>query len=98
MFRVYSVIGHEIPPYTTMKQDAALMLRLLTAGQMCFYTLLFSVKLSLLTLYYKLLAGLPIIYQRIWWGIFVFCVLVSFHDRYKVVVADSVTVLDRKCS
>lgn len=76
MFRVYAVIGLEIPPYKTLQQDAAIMLRLITAGQMCFYTLLFSVKLSLLTLYRKLLAGLPGIYQKVWWGTVIFCVLV----------------------
>jgi hypothetical protein len=76
------VVGREIPPYATLMEDAALMLRLLTAGQMCFYTLLFAVKLSLLTLYYKLLAGLPAIFQRIWWGIVVFCVLVGLRKPY----------------
>jgi hypothetical protein len=76
MFKVYAVIGLEIPPYETMMKDAALMLRLITAGQMCFYALLFSVKMSLLTLYRKLLAGLPGIYQKIWWGIVTFCLLV----------------------
>ncbi|KAF2023677.1 hypothetical protein EK21DRAFT_80341 [Setomelanomma holmii] len=75
MFRVYAVIGREIPPYDTMMQDAALMLRLITAAQMCFYTLLFSAKMSLLTLYRRLLNGLPVIYRRIWWGIVAFCVL-----------------------
>jgi hypothetical protein len=76
MFHVYAVIGLEIPPYATMIEDAALMLRLITAGQMCFYTLLFSVKMSLLTLYRKLLAGLPSLYRKVWWGIVAFCVLV----------------------
>lgn len=80
MFHVYAVIGLEIPPYPTMMEDAALMLRLITAGQMCFYTLLFSVKMSLLTLYRKLLAGLPSLYQKIWWGIVAFCVLVRNPD------------------
>jgi hypothetical protein len=76
MFKVYAVIGLEIAPYQTMMQDAAMMLRLITAGQMCFYTLLFSVKMSLLTLYWKLLVGLPSVYRKIWWGIVAFCVLV----------------------
>jgi hypothetical protein len=59
MFHVYAVIGREIPPYKIMMEHAALMLRLITAGQMCFFTLLLSVKLSLLKLYRKLLEGLP---------------------------------------
>ncbi|OAL45166.1 hypothetical protein IQ07DRAFT_661946 [Pyrenochaeta sp. DS3sAY3a] len=75
MFRVYAVIGGEIKPYATMMQDAATMLRMITAAQMCFYTLLFAVKMSLLTLYYKLLAGVGGVYKKIWWGILAFCVL-----------------------
>ena len=60
-----------------MKDDAIVMLKFLVAGQMCFYTLLISVKMSLMTLYRKLLAGLPRIYRNIWWSIVAFCVLVS---------------------
>jgi hypothetical protein len=97
MFRVYAVIGREIPPYATLMEDAALMLRLLTAGQMCFYTLLFSAKLSLLTLYYKLVAGLPSIYHRVWWGVAVFCLLVGLHNYGQRFYANRVSVLDRKC-
>ena len=77
LFRVYAVIGGESQPYATMMEDAGMMLRLITAGQMCFYTLLFSVKLSLLALYRKLLAGIPSIYKKIWWGIVAACVVVS---------------------
>lgn len=53
------------------------MLTFISAAQMCFYTLLYSVKLSLLTLYWKLLDGLPKIYKKIWWGIVAFSCLVS---------------------
>lgn len=77
MFRVYAVIDRAAPPYKTMMEDAALMLRLITAAQMCFYTLLFAVKISLLCLYCKLLAGLPGVYRKVWWAIVTFCVLVS---------------------
>ncbi|KAH7079611.1 hypothetical protein FB567DRAFT_501810 [Paraphoma chrysanthemicola] len=76
MFRVYAVIGREIPPYKTMMQDAALMLRLITAAQMCFYTMLLCAKLSLLILYRRLLTGLPTGYRRLWWSITILCVLV----------------------
>lgn len=77
MFRVYAVVDRVKPPYKTMAADAATMLRFITAAQMCFYTLLLSVKLSLLTLYRKLLAGLPGVYKKIWWCILGFCVVVS---------------------
>jgi hypothetical protein len=82
MFYVFAVIGREIPPYKTMMEDAALMLGLITAGQMCFYTLLLSVKLSLLTLYRKLLEGLPSIKKKVWCGIVVFCILVRTASHF----------------
>jgi hypothetical protein len=89
MFHVYAVIGLEIPPYPAMMEDAALMLRLITAGQMCFYTLLFSVKMSLLTLYRKLLAGLPSLYRKVWWGIVAFCILVRDSETVQLSHAHS---------
>lgn len=76
MFRAYAVYSGEISPYPTITQDAAQMLRLLTAAQMCFYTSLLSVKISLLTLYRKLLKGLPSFYHRIWWAIVAVVILV----------------------
>jgi hypothetical protein len=77
LFRVYAVIEGSTKPYATLKEDAAAMLRFITAGQMCFYTLLLSVKMSLLTLYRKLLTGLPGLYKKIWWAIVSFCIVVS---------------------
>lgn len=99
MFKVYAVIGLEIAPYQTMMQDAAMMLRLITAGQMCFYTLLFSVKMSLLTLYWKLLAGLPSVYRKVWWGIVAFCVLVCIRPilSFHLLHTESKTVMVGKC-
>ncbi|KAJ4987861.1 hypothetical protein SVAN01_06591 [Stagonosporopsis vannaccii] len=75
MFRAYAVYSGEVPPYPTIMQDAAQMLRLITAAQMCFYTSLLGVKLSLLTLYRKLLKGLPSVYYKIWWTIVAVVVL-----------------------
>ncbi|KAF3043676.1 hypothetical protein E8E12_006132 [Didymella heteroderae] len=69
MFRAYAVYSGQSPPYPTMMHDASQMLRLITAAQMCFYASLLGVKLSLLTLYRKLLKGLPSLYYKLWWGI-----------------------------
>jgi len=77
MFRAYAVYSGENPPYPTIMQDAAQMLRLLTAAQMCFYTSLLGVKLSLLTLYRKLLKSLPSIYYKVWWIIVAIVILVG---------------------
>ncbi|CAN9226374.1 unnamed protein product [Alternaria alternata] len=75
IYRAYAVLEGKTEPYATMKDDAIAMLKFLVAGQMCFYTLLISVKMSLMTLYRKLLAGLPRVYRKIWWSIVAFCVL-----------------------
>ena len=89
MFRAYAVYSGESPPYPTMIRDASQMLRLITAAQMCFYTSLLGVKLSLLTLYRKLLKGLPIVYCRIWWAIVGVTVLVgSCHSSIDLSSAD----------
>lgn len=77
MFKVYAVVDYEIPPYRSMMADAALMLRPITAAQMCFYITLLLVKMSLVTLYRKLLTGLPKRYLAIWWAILTFCVIAS---------------------
>ena len=90
MFRAYAVYTGEIPPYPTLMRDAAMMLRLITAAQMCFYTVLLCVKLSLLTLYRKLLKGLASIYYKIWWGIVAIVVLVS-GIRCSFISAHSIT-------
>ncbi|XP_014550861.1 hypothetical protein COCVIDRAFT_114401 [Bipolaris victoriae FI3] len=75
MFRIFDVLEGLIRPYPTMMGDAGRLLRHITAAQMLFYTLLFTVKMSLLTLYRKILVGLPVIYDRIWWGTVAFCIL-----------------------
>ena len=57
--------------------DAAMIYRYMTAAQICFYSSLLTVKVSLLTLYLRLLERTPAVYKKIWWGILVFCCLVS---------------------
>ncbi|PSN61723.1 hypothetical protein BS50DRAFT_504047 [Corynespora cassiicola Philippines] len=75
MFKVSAVGRGEITPYPTLADDAAYTFRLIAASQMCFYTSLYCVKISLLILYRKLLVGLSTIYYRIWYGIIIFCIL-----------------------
>lgn len=76
LYRLNPLNG-EIGHYTTTIEDAANALKLILAAQTCYYTLLLSVKLSLLTLYRKLLVGLPYVYNKIWWAIVVLCIAVS---------------------
>ncbi|PVH99653.1 hypothetical protein DM02DRAFT_419300 [Periconia macrospinosa] len=75
LYRLTAFAAGEIEIYPTVTQDAGLMSRLIFSAQMLFYTCLFAVKLSLMTLYRKLLLGIGGVYYKIWWGIVVFIVL-----------------------
>ncbi|KAF1947957.1 hypothetical protein EJ02DRAFT_391409 [Clathrospora elynae] len=81
MQRVYAVINGETPPYATMKEDAVVMTKMIFAAPCMFYLTLWSIKLSLLFLYRKLLIGISKQYIVIWWGIAGFCVL-TFGGNY----------------
>ena len=95
MFRAYAVYNGEVPPYPTIIYDASQMLRLITAAQMCFYTALPGVKLSLLTLYRKLFKGLPSTYHNTWWGIIVVVILVSKKKVYARLFTNLLTLCSR---
>lgn len=71
------VMTGKAQPWATMQRDLASMAYSLFTGLVLFYTCLWCAKLSLLVLYRKLMVGLANVYFRIWWGILVFCVLVS---------------------
>lgn len=64
-------------PWSTMQADVVMLYNSLFVNTLLFWTCLWSAKLSLLVLYRKLMTGLPYVYMRIWWGVVVFCVIVS---------------------
>jgi hypothetical protein len=66
-----------IPPWPTMGEDVIVYVRMMFVTTTLFWISLWSVKLSLLALYKKLMQGLPNIYMRLWWALFVFCIVVS---------------------
>ncbi|KAF2114826.1 hypothetical protein BDV96DRAFT_494291 [Lophiotrema nucula] len=75
LYRVEGVQRGEIPPYSDILHDAGMIYRWLTASQLLFYSSLTSVKLSLLTLYRRLLDRTPAKFTYMWWGILAFCIL-----------------------
>ncbi|CAI6336544.1 unnamed protein product [Periconia digitata] len=75
LYKLSAVALGEIDIYPTITQDAGYMSRLIFSAQMLFYTCLFAVKLSLMTLYRKLLVGIGGIYYKIWWSIVAFLFL-----------------------
>jgi hypothetical protein len=71
-----------IPPWPTMMDDITMYVRMMFVTTTLFWVSLWSVKLSLLTLYKKLMEGLPKIYMRLWWALFMFCIVVSDPNTY----------------
>ncbi|KAF1843358.1 uncharacterized protein K460DRAFT_143935 [Cucurbitaria berberidis CBS 394.84] len=75
LYRAESVQRGETAPYPEILHDAGMVYRWLTAGQLLFYSTLTLVKLSLLTLYRRLLSQTPHKFTVVWWGILAFCIL-----------------------
>jgi hypothetical protein len=77
MQRVYGVINGDIAPYAHMAQDTVVMTKMIFAAPCMFWLTLWSIKISLLLLYRRLLMGLHRCYTIIWWAITGLCVVVS---------------------
>lgn len=77
MKRIYGVSLGEHPPYAGMKDDSAIIYRLIFGSFCLFWMTLWCIKFSLLFLYRKLLAGLSRTYTFVWWALFGLCVIVS---------------------
>lgn len=77
LYRFDDVLAGKAAPWSTMQRDVVVLYNSLFVNTLLFWTCLWCAKLSLLVLYRKLMTGLPYVYMRLWWGIVVFCVLVS---------------------
>lgn len=64
-------------PPITLAADVAKYVQLMFVTTTFFWLSLWLVKLSLLALYKKLITGLSVIYARLWWTVFAFCLIVS---------------------
>ncbi|KAF1847783.1 uncharacterized protein K460DRAFT_426592 [Cucurbitaria berberidis CBS 394.84] len=88
-------------PWETMQADVVLYIRMMFVTSTLFWFSLWSVKLSLLALYRKLMEGLPRVYLRLWWAVFIFCLvsLVGCVVSYVVSCPDFSATLSRgECS
>jgi hypothetical protein len=77
LFAIAEVTAGIIEPYPTMANDVILYFQAMFASTTLFWLTLWSVKLSLLALYKKMMEGLQGIYMRLWWTVFGFCIVVS---------------------
>lgn len=76
LYRFDAASKGEIEMYPTFADDLVFMRITLLTNSYTLWTILWLVKFAFLSVYYKLVAGLPV-YQRWWWIVFVFCVLVG---------------------
>lgn len=77
IYMIGEVVNGLVDPWPSMKADILTYVRIMFVTTTLFWLSLWSVKLSLLALYRKLLEGLPEVYMRLWWGVFSFCLVVS---------------------
>ncbi|KAL6705710.1 hypothetical protein ACN47E_006499 [Coniothyrium glycines] len=78
MQRVYGVVNGTIAPYARLEHDRLMMARLILIAFCMFWMTLWSVKISLLLLYRRLLVGMPRRYTIIWWSIVTICLVTHF--------------------
>lgn len=77
IFMISKVQSHLIPPPITLKADIIWGVRMVNACNVLFLLSLWTVKLSFMALYRKLIKGLPGPYTQLWWMVIIFCLLVS---------------------
>jgi hypothetical protein len=71
LFAIAEVSAGIREPYPTMTDDVILYFRVMFASTTLFWLTLWSVKLSLLALYKKMMEGLQGVYKKLWWAVFV---------------------------
>ncbi|KAH6872353.1 hypothetical protein BKA58DRAFT_468154 [Alternaria rosae] len=81
MQRVYAVSNGETPPYSELKHDSMLMAKMVFIAFCMFWAVLWSIKLSLLLLYRRLLNGISPRWTFVWWCIAGIC-LGTFVGNY----------------
>ncbi|KAK2599015.1 hypothetical protein QQS21_005549 [Conoideocrella luteorostrata] len=74
-FNILAIMAGQMQPYASLQDDLRLMLYKFFTVQFFFWLTLWAVKWSLLFMFKRITEGLYL-YNRIWWGVFVFSVLV----------------------
>ena len=79
VYMIGRVSNGSMTPWATMAADVVMYIRVMFITTMLFWLALWLVKFSLLALYKKLMTGLPTVYVKLWWAVFIFCLIVSTH-------------------
>jgi hypothetical protein len=77
IYKIADLTNGLIPPWEGVQDDIIFYMRMMLVTTSLFWIALWSVKLSLLALYKKLMIGLPLIYIRLWWAVLSFCLVVG---------------------
>lgn len=77
IYAVSKVRAGLIRPWANFNNDRTMYIRMMFVTNTLFWLCLWSVKLSLLGLYKKLLKSLPLVYIRLWWAVCGFLIIVN---------------------
>lgn len=75
--RIIDVQRGKEPYYGGLVKDALLLGKLYNPALLMFWIILWLIKGSFLMLYRQMVIRLPVVYERVWWAIVGFCVVVS---------------------
>ena len=84
LFKIEQLTKGEIQYWEGMQKDIKLTTEVIFSSGTMFWTCLWCIKFSLLSLYKKLLVGLSNTWIYLYWGILVFCVLVRNSVGFRV--------------
>lgn len=76
-FKIEALSEGQIAPWAGMQRDIQLASEIMWSSGMQYWTCLWCVKFSLLSLYKKLLVGMPNAHLWTWWGTLIFAIIVS---------------------
>ena len=75
--RILDVQRGKEPYYEELVNDALLLGKLYNPALWMFWMILWLIKGSFLMLYRHMVIRLPVIYERVWWAMVSFCIIVS---------------------
>jgi hypothetical protein len=77
LYKVSDLTNGLVEPWEGMQGEIITYMHMMLVTTSLFWISLWTVKLSLLALYRRLMIGLPVMYMRAWWAVLVFCIIVS---------------------
>ncbi|KAJ4377189.1 hypothetical protein N0V83_000012 [Neocucurbitaria cava] len=69
LFRLTAVGEKRLKPYPTLQDEHKFMVRIFFVNSMMLWFILWTIKLSFLVLYKKLMEGLRDVYLKLWWAV-----------------------------